>query len=185
MPECMLSHSVVSSSLPPLDCSPSGFSVHGILQARILIPGYFHDMEIKATSPVSPALQVDSLLLRNLGSHLATICCRYSVAKSCPLLCNSMSCITPGFPVLHYLREFAQTHIHRVYDAIQTSHPLSSPSPPALYLSQHHGLFQWVGSSHQVAKILKFQLKQQSFQWILRVDWIDLLSVHGTLKIIL
>ena len=121
------------------------------------IPGYFRDMEIKPTSPVSPALQVDSLLLRNMGNHLATISCCYSVTKSCPSLCNSMNCIAPGFPVLHYLPEFAQTHIHWVGDAIQPSHPLFPPSPPAFSLSQHQGLFQWDGSSHQVAKVLEPQ----------------------------
>ena len=64
-------------------------------------------------------------------------------------LCNPMDCSTPGFPVLHYFSEFAQTHFQWVSDAIQPSHPLSSPSPPALNLCQHQGLFQWVGSSHQ------------------------------------
>ena len=61
---------------------------------------------------------------------------------SCPTLCDSMDCSTPGFPVLHYLPELTQTHVHRVGDAIQPSHPLSSPSPPASSLSQHQGLFQ-------------------------------------------
>ena len=61
---------------------------------------------------------------------------------------------TPGLPILHHLLEFAQTHVHRVGDAIQPSHPLSSPSPPALNLSQHQDLFQWVSSSHQVANVL-------------------------------
>ena len=69
----------------------------------------------------------------------------------------------PGFPVLHQLPELAQTHVHRVSDAIQPSHPLLSPSPPAFYLSQHQGLFQLVRSSHQVAKVLEFQLQHQSF----------------------
>ena len=69
-----------------------------------------------------------------------------------------MDCSTPGFPVNHQLLELAQTHVHRVGDAIQSSHPLSSPSPPALNLSQHLGLFQWVSSSHQVAKVLELQL---------------------------
>ena len=75
-----------------------------------------------------------------------------------------------GFPVLHYLPEFAQTHVRWVNDAIQLSHPLSPASPPVLNLSQHQGLFQWVGSSHQVAKGLELQLQHQSFQWIFRVD---------------
>ena len=77
--------------------------------------------------------------------------CYCSVAKSCLTLCDPMDCSKPGFPVLHYLLEFAQIHVHWVGDAIQPSHPLSSPYPPALNLSQHLGLFQWVSSSHQVA----------------------------------
>ena len=77
-----------------------------------------------------------------------------SVTKSCPTLCDPMNRSTPGFPVHHQLPEFTQTHVHWVGDAIQPSHPLSSPSPPALNLSQHHCLFQCVSSSHQVAKVL-------------------------------
>ena len=65
----------------------------------------------------------------------------------------------------------SQTHVHWVDDAIQSSHPLSSPSPPAFSLSQHQGLFQWVGSSHQVTKVLELQLQHQSFQWIFRTDF--------------
>ena len=77
------------------------------------------------------------------------------------------------FPVLHHLPEFAQTHVRWVSDAIQPSCPLTSPSPPALNLPQHHGLFQWVDSLHQVAKILELQLQHQSFQWIFRVDFLQ------------
>ena len=87
-----------------------------------------------------------------------------SVAQSCPTLCDPMNRSTPGLPVNHQLPESTQTHVHRVSDAIQPSHPLSSPSPPALNISQHHGLFKWVSSSHQVAKVLEFQLQHQSFQ---------------------
>ena len=83
-----------------------------------------------------------------------------------------MDCSTPGFPVFHYLLQFAQTHVHCVNNAIQPSHPLSSPSPPALNLSQNQGLFQWVGSLHHVTKVLEFQLQHQSFQGILRVDFL-------------
>ena len=79
---------------------------------------------------------------------------------------------TPGFPVLHHLLELAQSHVNQVSDAIQPSHPLSSPSPPAFNLSQHQGLFQWVNSLHQVANVLEFQLQHQSFQWIFRVDFL-------------
>ena len=81
-----------------------------------------------------------------------------------------MDCSMPGFPVHHHLLELAQTHVHRVGDAIQPFHPLSSPSPPALNLSQHQGLFQWVSFSHQVAKGLEFQLQHQSFQRTPRTD---------------
>ena len=77
------------------------------------------------------------------------------VAQSCPALCGPMDCSTPGLPVHHQLPELAQTHAHWVSDAIQPSHPLSSPFPPTLNLSQHQGLFHWVSSSHQVAKVAK------------------------------
>ena len=74
--------------------------------------------------------------------------------------------------ILHYLLEFGQIHVHWVDDAIQSSHPLSPPSLPALNLSQHQGLFQWVSSSHQVAKGLELQLQHQIFQWMFRVDFL-------------
>ena len=94
---------------------------------------------------------------------------RCSLTQLCPALWDPMGCSTPGFPVLHHLPEFAQTQVHWVGDAILLSHPLSPPSP-ALNLSQHQGLFQWVSSSHQVAKVLEFHLQHQSFQWIPRTD---------------
>ena len=87
-----------------------------------------------------------------------------SVAKSWPTLCNPMDCNTPGFPVHHQLPELIQTHVHQIGDAIQPSHPLSSPSPSAFNLFQHEGLFQQDGPSHEVAKVLEFQLQHQSFQ---------------------
>ena len=93
-----------------------------------------------------------------------------SVAQSCLTLCNPINCSTPGLPVHHQLPESTPNHVHRVGDAIQPSHPLSSPSPPALNLSQHQGLFKWVSSSHQVTKVLEFQLQHQSFQWTPRND---------------
>ena len=89
-----------------------------------------------------------------------------------PPLCDLMDCRTPGFAVLHSLPEFAHTHVHWVAVAIQPSHHLSSPFPPAFNLSQHQGLFQWVSSSHQVSKVLEFQLQDQFFQWIFRTDFI-------------
>ena len=88
-----------------------------------------------------------------------------SVAQSCPTLCHPMNHSTPGLPVHCQLQELTQTHVYRVGDAIQPSHPLSFPSPPAPNSSQHQGLFQWVNSSHEVAKVLEFQPQHQSFQW--------------------
>ena len=93
-----------------------------------------------------------------------------SVTQSCPTLCDPMNCSTPGLPVHHQLLKSTQTHVHQVSDAIQPSHPLLSPSPPAPNPSQHQGLFQRVSSSHQVAKVLEFQLQHQSFQWTPRTD---------------
>ena len=94
-----------------------------------------------------------------------------SVAQSCLTLCDPMDCSPPSFPVHHQPPEPIQTHVHQVCDATQPSHPLSSPSP-TFNLSQHQGLFKWVSSSHQVAKVLEFQLQHQSFQWIVRVDFL-------------
>ena len=105
------------------------------------------------------------------------------VTRLCPTLCNPMTCSAPGLPVHHQHPEFTQTHVHRVSDAIQPSHTLSSPSPPTPNPSQHQGLFQWVNSLHEVAKVLEFQLQHQSFQWTPRTDlplgwtcWISFLS---------
>ena len=81
-----------------------------------------------------------------------------SVAQLCPTLCDPMNCSTPGLPVHHHLPEFTQIHVHQVCDAIQPSHLQSSPSPPAPNPSQHQGLFQWVNSLHEVAKVLELQL---------------------------
>ena len=93
-----------------------------------------------------------------------------SVAQSCPALFDPMNRSTPGLPVHHQLPEFTQTHVHPVGDGIQPSHPLLSPSPPAPSPSQHQGLFHWVNSSSEVAKVLDFQLQHQSFQWTPRTD---------------
>ena len=118
-----------------------------------------------------------------LGSLLATCLCICSLlpfktrslpsvqsssfTQSCPTLCDPS---TPGPPVHDQLLESTQTHVHQVGDATQPSYPLPSPSPPALYLSQHQGLFKWVSSSHQMAKVLEFQLQNQSYQWTPRTD---------------
>ena len=95
-----------------------------------------------------------------------------SITQSCPALCSPMDCSTPDLPVHHQFLEVTQTHVHRVGDAIQRSYPLLAPSSPAFNLSQHQGLFQWVTSSHQVAKVLQLQLQHQSFQWIFRTDFL-------------
>ena len=110
-----------------------------------------------------------------------------SVTQSCPTLYNPMDCSMSGFPVHHQLPELTQTHVHRVRDAIQPSHPLSSPSPPAFNLSQHQGLFKRLSSLHQVAKYCCFSFRispsnQYSGQISFRMDWLDLLAVQGTLQ---
>ena len=109
------------------------------------------------------------------------------VAQSCLTLCDPMNRSTPGLPVHHQLPEFTQTRVHRVSDAIQPSHPLSSPSPPAPNPSQHQSLFQRVNSSHEVAKVLEFSFsiipsKEHPGLISFRMDWLDLLAVQGTLK---
>ena len=101
-----------------------------------------------------------------------------------------MGCSRLGFPVLYYLLEFTQTHLHWVDDAIQPPHPLSSPSPPACNVSQHQGLFQWVSSLHQVANALQLQLSisasnEQSVLISFRIDWFDFLAIQGILKSLL
>ena len=114
-----------------------------------------------------------------------------SGSQSCPTLCDPTDHSTPGLPVYHHLPEFTQTHVHWVGDAIQPSHPLSSPSPPTFNLSQHQGLFQGVHSSHQVA--IKYwscsfsisPSNEYSGLISFRMDWLDLLAVQGTLKSLL
>ena len=111
------------------------------------------------------------------------ICCCL-VPKSCLPLCNLMDYITPSFPLLHHLPELAQAHVHWVSDAIKPSCPLSPSSPFAFNFSQDQGLFQRVGLSHQVAKVLELQLQRQSLISF-RIYWFDLLAVLGTLKSLL
>ena len=111
-----------------------------------------------------------------------------SVDQSCPTLWDPMNRNMPGFPDHHKLPEFTQTHVHQVGDAIQPSHPLLSPSPPAPNPSQHQGLFKWVSSSHQVAKYWSFSLNispsnEHPGLISFRMDWLDLLTVQGTLTL--
>ena len=166
-----------------MDCSLPGSSVHGILQARIL------EWVAMSSSRGSsqPRMESMSLLSPALAGRFFTTSTTWevpisgiefsSVAQSGLTLCNPMNRSTSGLPVHHQLLESTQTHVHWVSDAIQQSHPLLSPSPSALNHSQHQGLFKWVSSSHQVAKVLEFQLHHQSFHWTLRMDWLDLLAV--------
>ena len=117
---------------------------------------------------------------------LLSIC---SVAQLCLTLCNPMDCSMPGFPVHHQLPQLAQTHVHRVSNAITISSSVT-PSPPAFSLSQHQGLFQWVTSLHQVAKVLEFSFSispsiEYSGLISFRMNWLDLLAVPGILKSLL
>ena len=137
----------------------------GIVQARILdwvaissSRGSSWPRDWTSVSLISPAL----------AGHLEV-----RVAQSCPTICDPMDCSTPGFPVHHWLLELTQTHVHWVGDAIQPSHPRSSRSPPVFNLVQHQGLFKWVNSSHQVVKVLEFQLQHQSCQWLFRTDFLQ------------
>ena len=110
-----------------------------------------------------------------------------SVTQSCPTLCNPMDCKTPGLPVYHQLPEFTQTHVHWVSDAIQPSHPLSSPSPPTFNLPQHQGLFNESVLCIRWPKYWSFSFSispsnEYSRLTLFRIDWLDLLAVQGTLK---
>ena len=110
-----------------------------------------------------------------------------SVAQSCPTLCDPMNRSLPGLLVHHQFPESTQTPVHWVSDAVKPSHPLSSPYPPALNLSQHQGLFKWVSCSHQVAKYWSFSFNISPFNEhpgliSFRMDWLDLLAVQGALK---
>ena len=117
------------------------------------------------------------------------LCGWCSVTQWCPALCDPMDWSTPSFPVLYYLQEFAQIHVHWAGDAIQPSHPLLPPSLPAFNLSQYQGFFQW-GSSHQLTKVLELQLQHHPFSECsglisIRIDWFDHLTVQGTVKSLL
>ena len=129
---------------------------------------------------LSSSTVLQNLLASGRWDHTQSVS---SVAQSCPALCYPMDCSTPGLPVHHQLLELAQTHVHQVGDAIQPTHPLSSPSIfPSIRV--------FSSSSHQVAKLLQFQLQHQFFDEysgliFLRMDWLDLLAVQGTLKSLL
>ena len=172
-----LSCSVLSTLCYPWNCSPPGSSVHGPLQARIW--EWVAKLSSRGSSQPRDRTCVSCIAGGFFScwaieeSELTT--CIFdiqfsSVAQLCLTLCHPRNRNTPGLPAHHQLPEFTQTLVHRVGDAIQPSHPLSSPSPPALNLSQYQGLFKWISSSHQVAKVLEFQLQHQSFQWTPRTN---------------
>ena len=154
-----------NSPSPHLAVIPS-YKILPLLFDRILWKTSFHDGPYDLHSWDSIPCLILSLCLWTGPNQSFS-----SVPQSCQPISSSMDCSTPGFPVHHQLSELAQTHIHWVSDAIQTFHPLSSSSPPAFNPFQVQGLFQRVSSSHQVAKVLEFQLQHQSFQWIFRTDF--------------
>ena len=141
----------------------SGFIANGLFLCVVCIWGW-KILRIQL-------LRFSICILAKLTLHMSSVQFS-SVAQSCLSLCDPKDCNRLGLPVHHWLPELAQTHIHRVSDAIQPSHPLTSPSLPVFSLSQHQGLFRWVSSLHQVAKVLEFQLQYQSFQWIFRTDFL-------------
>ena len=125
-----------------------------------------------STSPIIREMQIKTTMRFHLMLVRISSAQFSSVAQSCATLCGPKDYSTPSLPVHNQLSEFTQIHLHWVGDAIQPSHPLSTLSPPTFNLSQHQGLFQWVSSSHQVAKVLEFQLQHHSYQWIFRTDFI-------------
>ena len=144
-------------------------AIHGVAKGRIRVSEWteLNWTELKIKSHCFHCFAIYFLWSDGTGCHSV----QFSLdTQSCRTLCYPMDCSTPGLPVHHQLPEFTQTHAHWVSDAIQPSHLQLTPSPPALSLSQHQGLFKWVSSSHQVAKVLEFQLQHQSFQWIFRTD---------------
>ena len=160
----------------------NGFPLRSILLLKIKLKLKITDI-IKYDSFLKLNCKIYSKSVTWLKSCLFLVSCHLSfpfssvqfssVAQSYPTLCKPMDCSMPGLPVHHQLLEFTQTHVHWVGDAIQPYHPLLSHSPPSFNLPQHQGLFKWVSSSNQMAKVLEFQLQHQSFQWIFQ-DWFSL-----------
>ena len=156
-----------------MDCSPPGFTFHGISQAKILVCVAISlgDIPYPGIELTSPALVGGFFTIEPLGKSRFF----HSVQFICSVTSNSLQLHGlqhASFPVYHQLLELAQTHVHWVSDSTQPSHCLSSPSPPTFNLRQHQGLFQWVSSSHQEAKLLELQLQCQSFQWIFSTNFL-------------
>jgi len=151
---------------------------------------YFFYVLSLQPSKIPLCLQFSSLKGYLLGRILVHIVLVVQLLSHVWLFVTPMDCSTPGFPVHHQLPELTQTHVHRVCEAIQPSHLLSSPSPAAFNLSQHQCLFKWVSSLHQVAKVWSFSFSispSNEYSGLIsyRVDWLDLLAVQGTLKSLL
>ena len=131
----------------------------------------------------TPLLQKTWLIGKDPDAGKDSVQSVISVAQSCPTICNPMNRSSPGLPVHHQLLEFTQIHVHRVGDAIQPSHTLSSPSPPSFNLSQHKDLFQWVGCFHQVAKVLKLPFQAsvlpKNIQGLFSLGLIGLITLHS------
>ena len=162
----------------PIDSGPPVSSVHVIVQARIL--GWVAVLFSRGSSRPRYWTQVSFIASRNFTKwatredfnlkRIEIVISSVQFTQSCPTLCDPMNLSTPCLPVHHQLPEFTQTHVHPVSDAIQPSYPLSSSSPPAPNPSQRQGPFQWVNTSHEVAKVLEFQLQHQSFRWTPRTE---------------
>ena len=155
-------------SLQPIRCFVFLFLVLYLLSYKIILPS-----ALFCSSPSGDCL-LHEVLNKGCLYHLNCfhLCCCFSVAKSGSTLHSPTNCSVPGFSDPYYLPELAQTHVHWVSDAIQPSYPLSPPSSLTFNLFQHRGLFQWVGSSNQVTKVLELQLQHQSFQWTFRTDFL-------------
>ena len=157
--------------------------LQGIFPTQGSNPGLLHGRQIlnQLSHKGSPKIIIDYFNNKGKWQKIYNVVILWvnlenSVQFSCSVVSDSLR--THGlqharFPVHHHLPEFTQTHVHWVRDAIQTSHPLQPPIPFAFNLSQHQGLFKWVSASHQVAKVLEFQLQHQSFQWIFRTDFLS------------
>ena len=184
-----ISHSVVSDSWRPHESQharpPCPSPTPRVHWNSCPSSQWCHPAISSSVVPFSSCPQTLPNIRKTFQHQFWYFCC--SVAQSCPPLCDHMDCSISGLPVLHHLPEFAQTHAQWVSDAIQPSRPLSLHPPPALNLSRHQGLFQWVDSSHQVAKVLELQLPHQSSNAYsrlisFRIDWFDVLAAQGTLK---
>ena len=165
-------------ALPPMFCEAEKNCIKGLFTLNLLT----------LQTETQECTSITALDLKLMFLYYLHCCC--SVAKSCPTLWDPMSCSTPGFPGLHYLPEFAQTHVHWADDAIQPPHPLSPSSPFALNLSQHQGLLQWASPLHQVAKYWSFSFSTSPSNEYLRlisfrIDWFLLIFYFQNISFII